>query len=52
MLFHETMVLTSDVLMRMFLFLLQRTPMEVAAERGHMDIVQYLKGDSISDVNI
>ena len=26
--------------------------MEVANERGHMDIVQYLKGDSISDVNI
>jgi len=26
--------------------------MEEAAERGHMDIVHYLRGDSISDVNI
>ena len=26
--------------------------MEKAAERGHMDIVHYLRGDSISDVNI
>ena len=37
-------------------FFLQKTPMEVAAERGHMDIVHYLRGDdngdSISNVNI
>ena len=26
--------------------------MEVAAERGHMDIVRYLRGDGNSDVNI
>ena len=26
--------------------------MEVAAERGYMDIVHYLRGDGISDVNI
>ena len=26
--------------------------MEEAAERGHMDIVHYLRGDDISDVNI
>ena len=37
---------------RIFSFLLQRTPMEEAAERGHMDIVHYLGGDDISDVNI
>ena len=34
-----------------FFILLQRTPMEVAAERGHKDIVHYLR-DANSDVNI
>ena len=35
----------------MFLFLLQRTPMEEATERGHKDIAYYLRVD-ISDVNV
>ena len=35
-----------------FIFLLQRTPMEVADERGHKDIVHHLRGDGTSDVNI
>ena len=35
-----------------FVFLLQRTPMEEAVERGNMDIVHNLRGDGISDVNI
>ena len=40
------------VLRWMFLFPLQRTPMEEATKRGHMDIVQHLRQDGILDVNV
>ena len=36
----------------MFLFLLQRTHMNEAAKRGHMNTVHYLREDGISDVNV
>ena len=29
-----------------------KTPMDEAAERDHIDIVHYLREDSISDVNV
>ena len=49
MLFSDTVVLILHF--NVNVFLLQRTPMEAAAERGHKDIVHYLR-DANSDVNI